>query len=441
MNIILLSGGAGKRLWPLSNEVRAKQFLKVFKRPDGSRESMIQRICRMIAESDKNARITIATSESQIASINAQVGDAVKVSIEPCRRDTFPAIILATMYLHDIEGINDEEPIVVCPVDPFVESDFFSMLLTLNEQAKKEEANIVLMGVEPTYPSEKYGYIIPKTMEQLTKVKQFKEKPQASEAEEYISKGALWNAGVFAFKMKYLRNKAKEILGTSSYHDIYEKYAELNRISFDYAIVEKEPEIQVMRFGGQWKDLGTWDTLTEAMSEDAAGKAIVEECVNTHVINELQIPLVALGVSNLIVVATPDGMLVADKGKSSKLKDFVPEHRTMYEKSCWGEYQVLDYRIQEDGKNHLTKRLMIKPGQHISYHRHANRIEMWTCVDGAGEIIIDGVVSKIERGDTACILPGTKHAIKANTELHVIEIQIGNELTEDDVERLSWDWE
>jgi len=105
MNIILLSGGSGKRLWPLSNDVRSKQFLKIFKRPDGSHESMVQRMYRMIHQVDKDAKITIATSENQVTSINAQLGDKVGISIEPCRRDTFPAIALATAYLHDMKGI------------------------------------------------------------------------------------------------------------------------------------------------------------------------------------------------------------------------------------------------------------------------------------------------------------------------------------------------
>lgn len=440
INIILLSGGSGKRLWPLSNEVRSKQFLKIFKKADGTHESMVQRMYRMIHEVDSDAEITIATSENQVSSINAQLGDKVGISIEPCRRDTFPAIALATAYLHDVKKISEDDTVVVCPVDPYVEAPYFQMLEKLSIQADKGEANLVLMGIEPTYPSEKYGYILPLTAEALSIVNSFKEKPDIATANQYISKGALWNAGVFAFKLKYVLDIAKDIFNTSSYLELFNNYENLTKISFDYAVVEKEPKIQVMRFAGEWKDLGTWNTLTEAMSDEVAGNAVAVECKNTHVINELQIPLIALGVKDLAIAATADGILVTDKASSDKLKSYVSDQRPMYEKRGWGEYQVLDYKINEGGQNFLTKHLIIIPGQHISYQRHAHRTEMWTFVDGTGKLILDGAVTEIGRGDTAYIKPGMKHAIKADTELHIIEVQIGDELTEEDIERLDWDW-
>ena len=440
MNIILLSGGSGKRLWPLSNEVRSKQFLKIFRKPDGSHESMVQRMYRMIREIDDRAFVTIATSGSQLTSIRSQLGDSVGISVEPCRRDTFPAIALATAYLHDIQGIGNEEAVVVCPVDPYVESDYFRMLYRMSDQASQGEANLVLMGVEPTYPSEKYGYIIPDTADPVAKVREFKEKPSEEIAREYIEQGALWNAGVFAYKAGYVLGIAEKVFGSSDYKWLLDNYSSLTKISFDYGVVEKENKIQVMRFAGQWKDLGTWNTLTEAMSDEVSGNAVAVDCKNTHVINELQIPLIALGVQDLAIAATPDGILVTDKGKSGKLKDHVVEQRPMYEKRMWGEYQVLDYRIREDGQNFLTKHLIIKPGQHISYQRHAHRTEIWTFVDGTGKLIIEGTIKSVERGEIAYIRPGTKHAIKADTELHIIEVQIGDELTEEDIERLDWDW-
>lgn len=440
LNIILLSGGSGKRLWPLSNEVRSKQFLKIFKKADGSHESMVQRMYRMIREVDESAAVTIATSENQVTSIRSQLGDSVGISIEPCRRDTFPAIALATAYLHEKQGVDADEAVVVCPVDPYVESDYFQMLEQLSIQAAKGEANLVLMGVEPTYPSEKYGYIIPESKDQVATVETFKEKPDAKTAEKYIASGALWNGGVFAYKLSYVLEIAEKLLGSANYQYLFDNYSTLTKISFDYAVVEKESKIQVMRFAGQWKDLGTWNTLTEALSDEVAGNAVAVDCSNTHVINELQIPLIALGVDNLAIAATPDGILVTDKKKSDKLKDHVVDQRPMVEKRGWGEYQVLDYRIQPDGQNFLTKHLIITPGQHISYQRHQHRSEIWTFVDGNGKLILDGEVKSVSRGEMAFIKPGTRHAIKADTELHIIEVQVGDKLTEEDIERLEWDW-
>lgn len=441
MNIILLSGGSGKRLWPLSNEVRSKQFLRIFKRDDGTHESMVQRMYRMICDVDPDATVTIATSENQVPSIKAQLGEKVGISVEPSRRDTFPAIALATAYLHEVKGVSKEEAVVVCPVDPYVESDYFRMLKKLGTYAFETEANLTLMGIEPTYPSEKYGYIIPTSEEEISSVASFKEKPDVDTAREYIARRALWNAGVFAYRIKYVLSIAEKIFGTSSYTELVENYDKLTKISFDYAVVEKEPEIQVIRFSGEWKDLGTWDTITQAMSDKVAGNATAAYCEKTHVINELQIPLIALGVKNLAVVATPDGILVADKDSSDKLKDYVVEQRPMYEKRVWGEYKVLEYRTQANGNNSMTKHLIISPGQHISYQRHAHRTEMWTVVDGTGKLILEGDITQVELGDTVCIKPGVKHAIKADTELHIIEVQIGEELTEEDIERLDWSWE
>ena len=437
MNIILLSGGSGKRLWPLSNDVRSKQFLKIFTREDGTRESMAQRMYRMIKEVSPDSTITIATSESQIPQIKAQLGENVGISIEPSRKDTFPAIALATAYLK-AQGIKTSESIVVCPVDPYVDIDYFECLKRLSDEAGK--ANLTLMGIEPTYPSEKYGYIIPTSSNTVSTVKEFKEKPTIDIAKEYIKQGALWNGGVFAFRLSYLLDISIKLLGTDDYRTLYNIYDSLQKISFDYAVVEKEKSINVVRFKGQWKDLGTWNTLSESMVDLTSGNATTDDCNNTHVINELGIPLIALGISNAVIAATPDGILISDKDSSPKLKDYVESNRPMYEKRGWGEYKVLDYKAHQNGQNSLVKELIIQSGKHISYQRHKHRMEIWIFTEGTGELIIDGDTRVVNRGDVAVIKAGMKHAIRATSGLHIIEVQIGDELSEDDIERLDWDW-
>lgn len=438
MNIILLSGGSGKRLWPLSNDVRSKQFLKIFTKDDGTRESMAQRMYRMIKEIDSDSTVTIATSENQIPQIRAQLGEEVGISVEPTRRDTFPAIALAAAYLKK-NGIEGDASVVVCPVDPYVNADYFECLKELSDEAGK--ANLTLMGIEPTCPSTKYGYIIPMSKDHISPVSEFKEKPDEETAKKYIADGALWNGGVFAFKLSYLLGIAVSLFGTDSYNELFERYSELQKISFDYAVVEKEKSINVIRFNGEWKDLGTWNTLSEAMIDPVSGNATADDCENTHVVNELGIPLIALGIKDAVIAATPDGILVSDKEASPKLKDYVASARPMYERRGWGEYKVLDYKLHEDGQNSLVKELIITPGQHISYQRHRHRTEIWTFTEGTGELILDGEVKQVERGDVAVIKPGMKHAIKGLTELHIIEVQVGDELTEEDIERLDWDWE
>lgn len=437
MNIILLSGGSGKRLWPLSNDVRSKQFLKIFRKADGTKESMAMRMYRMIKEVDPESTITIATSENQIPQIKAQLGENVGISVEPARRDTFPAIALAAAYLNK-QGVKNDESVIVCPVDPYVEADYFECLKELSDEAGK--ANLTLMGIEPTYPSEKYGYIIPLSKEHVSPASEFKEKPTEEAAKKYIEQGALWNGGVFAFKLSYVLGIVRDLFGTDSYDELFEKYETLHKISFDYAVVEKEKSINVIRFAGSWKDLGTWNTLTEAMDEPVSGNAVADSCDNTHVVNELGIPVIALGIKDAVIAATPDGILVSDKEKSPELKGFVSDNRPMYERRSWGEYKVLDYKVHQDQNNSLVKELILTSGQHISYQRHKHRTEVWTFTEGVGELILDDVVKEVHRGDVAVIKAGTKHAIRGITELHIIEVQIGDELTEDDIERLDWNW-
>ena len=443
MNVILLSGGSGKRLWPLSNDVRSKQFLKVFKAPGSEhKESMAQRMYRMIKEVSPEATITLATSESQIPQIRTQLGEDTGISIEPCRRDTFPAIALAAAYLHDKVGVKEDEAVIICPVDPYVERDYFECLLKMSEEAVKGNANITLMGIEPTYPSEKYGYIIPADKNPISSVRSFKEKPDEKTAQSYIEQGALWNGGVFAFKLSYMLEKSRELLGSCEHEDLYKRYKELEKISFDYAVVEKEPSINVIRFAGSWKDLGTWNTITEAMDEEVSGKATASLCTNTHVINELGIPMVVLGVNDAVVAATPDGILVSDKGKSSSLKEYVKDARPMYERRPWGEYRVLDFKVHKDEKNSLVKELVIHDGQHISYQKHYKRTEIWTFTEGKGVLVVNDKKREVGIGDTVVISPGDKHGIKAvGGKLHIIEVQIGTELVEEDIERLDFDWE
>ena len=156
MNVILLSGGSGKRLWPLSNDIRSKQFIKLFKDEGNMYESMLERMYKNIKKVNNQSTITIATSHTQVSIINNQLGKEIGISIEPCRRDTFPAIVLATAYLHDVKKVPLEESVVVCPVDPYVEEDYFIALEKLYKLSKNYKYNLSLLGINPTYPSEKY---------------------------------------------------------------------------------------------------------------------------------------------------------------------------------------------------------------------------------------------------------------------------------------------
>lgn len=433
MNIILLSGGSGKRLWPLSNDIRSKQFIKIFKTEDGNYESMVQRVYRQIKKIDCDATVTIATSKTQVSSIHNQLGDNVGISVEPCRRDTFPAIALASAYLADVQKVDLNEPVIVCPVDPFVEDDYFVALKALAEQAAKGEANLVLMGIEPTYPSEKYGYIIPKSKDNVSDVATFKEKPDAATAQKYIEQGALWNGGVFAYKLGYVLNKAHELIDFEDYQDLFDRYETLTKISFDYAVVEKESKIQVMRFNGQWKDLGTWNTLTESMNDNVVGEGILNDtCNNVHVVNELDLPVLVMGLHDVIISASPDGILVADKEQSSYIKPYVEkiDQQIMFAEKSWGSFRVMDV---ENGS--MTIKVTLNAGNSMNYHSHQKRDEVWVVIAGEGKTVVDGMEQNVKVGDVITMEAGCRHTIIANTELKLIEVQLGKEISVHDKQK------
>ena len=391
---------------------------------------MVQRVYRQITSVSPSASVTIATSKSQVSAIKNQLGSKVSVCVEPCRRDTFPAIALAAAYLHDVKGLSLDEPVVVCPVDPYVEDSYYEAIARLAELAKTERANLTLMGIEPAYPSEKYGYIIPEAKEEVSFVSEFKEKPNVEKAAEYISRGALWNAGVFAFKLGYLLEKAHQLIDFNDYNDLFNGYAALEKISFDYAVAEKEPSIQVMRYAGEWKDIGTWNMLTEVMTEPIKGSALLDEtCTNTNVINELDIPVLGMGLKDIIVAVSGDGILVADKERSGFMKPYVEKISTeiKFAEKSWGTYTVIDAQ-----PGAMTVKITLKADGKMTYHCHELRDECWNIIEGEGEAVIDGETIPVKKGSTVLIPRGKKHTLIARTNMTVIEVQTGEEISKED---------
>ena len=431
MQIVLLSGGAGKRLWPLSNDLYSKQFLRLLKREDGNRESMIQRVCRQVQGAAPNIPITVATGWEQVSLIRRQLGSEVNISVEPCRRDTFPAIALVSAYLHEVRGIPLEEAVAICPADPYVDGDYFRAVLQLLKEAERENsANLVLMGIEPTYPSEKYGYIIPVSQEMQSMVHSFTEKPDRETAAEYIKQGALWNSGVFAFKLGYALDKARELLNYTDYEDLFNRYADLPKISFDYAVVEKETSIVVQRYGGRWLDIGTWNTLAEVMPEHSIGRVTMDEvCGNVHVVNTLPMPILCMGLKDVVIAASPEGILVSDKQRSSAMKPYAERLHTpvMYAEKSWGEFRIIDAETES-----LTIKITLSPGRSLTYHLHERRDETWTVIEGRGWVKLDGNEFAVGEGQTVRIPRGSFHTIRAETLLKVMEIQTGEDIDVED---------
>lgn len=445
MNLVLLSGGSGKRLWPLSNDARSKQFLRVLEDDHHDLSSMVQRVYRQLAQIHLEQSTVIATGKGQVEMLRSQLGPDVPLIVEPERRDTFPAIALAATYLYSFKDTSLDDVIAVLPVDPYVETGFFERIMDLEQLLLKTGADLALMGVKPTYPSAKYGYIVPKegANESFISVSHFTEKPTEEQAGKLIEKSALWNCGVFAFKLDYIISKLEAEGLPIQYEELVRQFGKLPKISFDYEVVEKAGNIVALPYGGYWKDLGTWNTLTEEMATNQIGKGIIsEDCANTHLINELDIPVTVIGVSNAVVAVSPDGILVADKEQSPRIKEVMKgfEQRPMYEERLWGWYRVLDY-MSENGQEVMTKRVMVKQGKHISYQCHQLRQEVWTVVKGHGLFAEDGMIKEVRVGDVLTIPRGTCHAIKAGSDLEFIEVQTGSQLIDEDIERVYLKWD
>lgn len=441
MKILLLSGGSGQRLWPLSNDFCSKQYIKVLSGDDG-RQSMLQRVFSQLNLVGKLGDAVIIASEAQKEIIYSQLGDSIQIACEPSRRDTFPAILLGCSWLYE-QGTDENEIVIAMPVDPYVEKGYFENFDLLSEVLIESGSDIALMGAVPTYPSEKYGYIIPGEKQgKYFMIKGFKEKPNLQDAEELLRCKALWNCGVFCFKLGLMRKYCDKYSLPFSYQEIKYRYEELPKISFDYEVLEKSDSKVAIEYKGTWKDIGTWNTLTEEMDVESIGEVYIDNVSkSTHVINTLDIPVIVMGTDNLIVSATYDGILVADKERSSFLKDSLDKIKISprYEERRWGTIKTVD-RSEEGGKGVCTNKVKVSSGKHTSFHRHTEHDEVITILSGEGLLVTEDCILKLTPGLSVTIEANNYHAIKGNEELVYIEILLGN-LERDDIERKLYDWD
>lgn len=446
MRIVLLSGGSGKRLWPLSNEIRSKIFLKLLSAPNGGRESMIQRVCRQLDSAGLLQSTSIVTHQSQIEIMKNHIGDQIPIISEPHKRGTFTAVALAAAYFHSRMHVDANETVCIIPVDLFVEESFFHLFHRLSSILADSQAELALLGTTPTHASSQYGYIVPeiKSKMEYYPVVQFVEKPDANHASLLLQKKALWNCGVFAFSLQfmlsYLSSQGLPVL----YEEWLQRYEQLTELSFDQEVVEKNRHSVVIPCEGDWNDLGSWDTLTGHLDSSIIGAGQVsEDSSNTHLINELSYPIHVINVSDIIVAASPDGILVASKANANRIKQQIGSirRRPMYEERRWGSYRVLDHFQTDKGTDTLTQKIELLPGKNISYHSHQRRREVWTILSGCGELILEDRLSPVQTGDVIQIPCGAKHAVKAITPIALIEVQIGHDLAEEDIRRWAVTWE
>jgi mannose-1-phosphate guanylyltransferase len=444
MKILLLSGGAGRRLWPLSNQIRAKQFLKLLSREDNTNESMLQRVCRQLEEAGLFSSTYIITSQGQQDIIQNQVASPLPIISEPSQKGTFSAVSLAVAYLHSKEETGLDETICVLPVDVFADLSFFHLINKMPSILAKSLAELAHIGVEPEFPSDQLGYIVPGIMEQSNdyfQVTRFIEKPNMKKAAELIKKKALWNCGVYGFNMNFMLQLLKDKGIPTEYDELLSVYSKLPKLSFDVAVAEHTRRSIVVPYSGQWKDNGTWKAISEHMPSSVIGPGLLsDDSNNTHVVNELSQPVHVIGISDSMIVAGADGILVVDKSRCAEVKLQHTKEMPRYVEKRWGSYKVLEKIDAADEKQSVTKFVNVLPNCNISFHVHQYRQEIWTILSGTGEVIVNNKLRSIKPGDVIQIPKGFNHSIKALTPLKFIEVQIGTEVNENDILRITYSW-
>ncbi|MEK4083225.1 sugar phosphate nucleotidyltransferase [Psychrobacillus sp. FSL K6-1415] len=322
MKIIVLSGGSGKRLWPMSTDQTPKHLLQLFVHED-KKESMLQRVIRQITTIVNKEDIIIATTEKQYELVSNQVPD-ITVIKEPEGRDTFAAIALGCSYIISNTDATINEVVAVVSADAYVDYSFYEKVISLSEIIKNKHYGMGLVGIKPTSPTSKFGYMIPKISGNLQEIDRFIEKPEFNFAKDLIKKGALWNSGVFVFPLKTVLNELTCKGISTNYDDFLKQFSCLPKRSFDYEIIENSQNIVAVEYDGLWDDLGTWEILLEKIEPKISGNVTLsQDCNDVFAQNELEIPIKLLGLSNLIVIATKNGILISDKYESSRLKEIL----------------------------------------------------------------------------------------------------------------------
>ncbi|WP_027088307.1 sugar phosphate nucleotidyltransferase [Cohnella panacarvi] len=329
MKIIILAGGNGKRLWPLSSDIMPKQYMKVVKNDKGESCSMVQKTWSILAQKYGESNLYVVGGESQALVLAEQLGPTAQLILEPSRRDTFPAIALASVYLSDI-GTSADETVVVIPVDAHADGDYYDLLGRLDESIQRGEANLGLVGIRPSEVSEKYGYILSDPVPGCAarRVNRFVEKPELAAAAALIEKDALWNGGIFAFRLAYILGVLTGMNRPLQYAKLKSRYDTMPRISFDYMVTETEKNMICVRYEGEWTDLGTWKDIVRVLGENDTRNFIKDDrSAGTFVINQLNVPIVVAGISNAVVVASPEGILICDRSVSHQIKPLIEQIR------------------------------------------------------------------------------------------------------------------
>jgi mannose-1-phosphate guanylyltransferase len=433
LRVILLSGGVGARLWPLSNGHRSKVFLKLLPAPDGSTESMIQRIIRQLDSVGLLNSAIVITHHSQSDLISHHISDRIRVISEPCRRGTFNAVALSSVYLSDLMKAGPDETVCVLPVDLFVDDGFYEVIKRLPAILSESRSDLALLGVAPTHASEQYGYILPAntTNKDYYKIQKFVEKPKKATARTLIKKKALWNCGVFAFKLSFMLDVIKQKYLPTNFEHLCSLFEPLMESSFDQEVVERTLNAIVVPYHGCWDDLGSWESLTQQLPSNTIGPGSLSHGTsNTQLINELSIPVHVIGAKGMIVAASPNGVIVAAKKSSNEIKNVLSNLETeqgiMYEEKNWGSITVLDNRDGGDGLSTRTSKIKMFAGSQSQLAAQEGCQICIIILSGFAEFDAGDDHRSIRAGDMERLSVGIRYRIKSTTPLEYLKIEIGN---------------
>jgi len=454
---VILAGGSGTRLWPVSRQQLPKQFLKL----DGE-TSLLQATASRLSPIISQENIWVVTNEGHAFGEAFSELESFKKILEPCARNTAPAIALAALLLQDE---SDESIMVTLPADHLIKdiSAFQQALLQAIEVAK--QGKLVTFGIVPEHPDTGFGYIQTDkstATDIALPVCRFTEKPDFATAKAFIEDGSFfWNSGMFVWKTSVILAELKQhhpaiyqVLmnirqawkaGEDWQTVVQQKFQSMPSISIDYAVLEVSENVMMLPVAMGWSDVGSWDAVYDISKKDNAqnvisGNTVVIDCKNTLIRAQSRL-IAAIGLEGIIVVETPDALLLCPKGESQRVREIVDElklrDRIEYQshitvKRPWGSYTLLEH-----ASGFKIKRIEVMPGASLSLQRHQHRSEHWIVVSGAATVHCYGDITTIAKNESTYMPIGAKHRLENKTDipLQMIEVQVGDYLEEDDIER------
>jgi len=452
MKVVIMAGGGGTRLFPLSRSAFPKQFLNL----NGDLSLLAQTVKRFQPVVAAEDMLVVANAEhvhlvrNELATVQAT---GAKILLEPVGRNTAPAIALAASYCKSELGALEDEVLFITPADHVIGDGEYFADMAVRGMELAGKGYLVTFGIKPVKPETGYGYIqIGQPLEHGYGVKAFKEKPDVKTAEAYVASGQyFWNSGMFAMSLGTLRQElalhAPEIyrIMDQSFDNVLEQFPEMPSISIDYAVAEKSERVAMLPFLGDWNDVGSWDAIYDLIDKDKNENAIIGDCVIEDCAKSLFMGqnrmIAAVGLEDVLVAETDDVILVAHRGKSQQVKSVVEnlkkqgrrealEHRTMHRP--WGSYTILN-----EGPGYKLKKVTVKPGGCLSLQMHYHRSEHWIVIGGTAQVTLGDQVRMVHTNESIFVPATTKHRLEnpGRIPLHIIEVQNGAYLEEDDIVR------